>query len=31
METTPWLSPLAIVPKKNAKLCICVDYQKLNA
>jgi hypothetical protein len=31
METTQWLSPLVIVPKKNGKLCICMDYQKLNA
>jgi hypothetical protein len=31
IETTQWLSPLVIVPKKNGKLCICVDYQKLNA
>lgn len=25
-----WLSPIVIVPKKNGKLCICVDYRKLN-
>jgi hypothetical protein len=31
IETTPWLSPLVIVPKKNGKLRICVDYWKLNA
>jgi len=30
-ETTQWLSLLIIVPKKNGKLYICVDYQKLNA
>ncbi len=31
IEITQWLSPLVIVPKKNDKLCICVDYQKLNS
>jgi hypothetical protein len=31
IETIQWLSPLVIVPKKNGKLHICVDYQKLNA
>jgi hypothetical protein len=31
IETTQWLSLLLIVPKKNGKLCICVDYRKLNA
>ncbi len=31
VETTLWLSPFVIVPKKNAKLKICVDYCKLNA
>jgi hypothetical protein len=25
-----WLSPIVIVPKKNGKLCICVDYRQLN-
>jgi hypothetical protein len=24
--TIQWLSPPVIVPKKNGKLCICVDY-----
>jgi hypothetical protein len=28
IETIQWLSLLIIVPKKNGKLCICVDYQK---
>jgi len=31
IETTQWLSPLVIVPKKNGKLSICVDYRKLNS
>jgi hypothetical protein len=31
VETIQWLSPLVIVPKKNGKLQICVDYCKLNA
>jgi hypothetical protein len=26
IETIQWLSPLVIVPKKNGKLRICVDY-----
>jgi hypothetical protein len=31
IETTQWLSPLVIVPKKNGKLNIFVDYRKLNS
>jgi hypothetical protein len=30
IEFTQWLSLLVIVPKKNGKLRICVDYCKLN-
>lgn len=30
IETTQWLSPLAIIPKNNGKLRICIDYWKLN-
>jgi hypothetical protein len=30
IETTQWLSPLAIVRKKNGKLQIRVDYHELN-
>jgi len=25
-----WLSPIVVVPKKNGKLQICVDFCKLN-
>ncbi len=31
IEITQLLSPLVIVPKKNDKLKICVNYRKLNA
>ncbi len=31
IETTQWLSHLVIVPEKNDKLCICVNYGKLNS
>jgi len=31
IETTQCLSLLVILPKKNGKLHICVDYQKLNS
>jgi hypothetical protein len=31
IETTKWLSPLIIVPKKKKKIQIYVDYHKLNA
>jgi hypothetical protein len=30
IEETTWLSPIVVVPKKNGKLKICVDYIKLN-
>ncbi len=26
-----WLSPIIIIPKKNGKLKICIDFKKLNA
>jgi hypothetical protein len=25
-----WVSPIVVVPKKNGKLRICVDFRKLN-
>ncbi len=31
IRTTQWLFPLVVVPKKNGKLWICLDYHKLNA
>jgi hypothetical protein len=30
MEETTWLSPIVVVPKKNGKFKICVDFRKLN-
>ncbi len=31
IKITQWLSPLVIVLKKNGKLRICVDYQKVDS
>ena len=31
VETATWLFPIVVVPKKNGKLRICIDYRKLNA
>jgi hypothetical protein len=30
IEEATWLSPIVVVPKKNGKLKICVDFRKLN-
>ncbi len=30
IEEATWLSPIMVVPKKNGKLRICVDFKKLN-
>jgi hypothetical protein len=30
VEEATWLSPTVVVPKKNGKLKICVDFKKLN-
>jgi hypothetical protein len=30
VEEATWLSPIVVVPKKNKKLRICVDFQKFN-
>jgi hypothetical protein len=30
IEEATWLSPIVVVPKKNGKLKICVDFKKLN-
>ncbi|MCO5573038.1 hypothetical protein L7F22_026803 [Adiantum nelumboides] len=31
IDKPKWLSLIVVVPKKNKKICICVDYRKLNA
>ncbi len=31
IEEATWLSPIVIMPKKNGKLEICMDFRKLNA
>ena len=30
VESNDWIFPIVIVPKKNGKLKVCVDYKKLN-
>jgi hypothetical protein len=30
IEEATWLSPIIIVPKKNGKMKICIDFKKLN-
>ncbi len=30
VEKVTWLSPIVVVPNKNGKLKICVDFKKLN-
>ena len=30
ISDSEWVSPLVLVPKKNGKRSICVDYQELN-
>jgi len=31
IKEATWLFPIVLVPKKNGKLHICVDFKKLNA
>ena len=31
VDQATWLSPIVVVPKKNDKLRICVDFRRLNA
>ncbi len=30
VEKATWLSPIVVVPKKNGKLRICVNFRKFN-
>jgi hypothetical protein len=30
VKEVTWLSPIIVVPKKNGKLKICIDFKKLN-
>jgi hypothetical protein len=30
LEEATWLSPIVVVPKKNVKLKICINFRKLN-
>jgi hypothetical protein len=30
VEEATWLSPIVIVPKKNGKLRICINFKKIN-
>ena len=30
VKKATWLSPIVVVPKKNGKIRVCIDYQKLN-
>ncbi len=30
IKEATWLSPIVILPKKNGKLKICIDFKKLN-
>ena len=29
-DPTNWCLPCVVVPKKNGKICVCIDFTKLN-
>ena len=31
IKSTPWLSPIVVITKKNGQIRVCVDYRKVNA
>ena len=31
IEHTEWVSPIVVVPKKNGKLCVCINLKQVNA
>ena len=30
ISDSQWVSPLVLIPKKDVKWCICIDYRELN-